>query len=144
VYDTEARVGQGQEHSRMRGNRLVDAFAAFEAGPHEMPGVASIERGARRATQLAARPTRFQDHVVREVVAREDDLASFAKHVTTQPDGMGTPPTTRPLRQEVVQVVRVRVSAERMEPGDIVLVQHGGHHDERSRHLSSVNPAQST
>ena len=67
--DPEARGGQGQEHSRMRCDRLVDAFAAFEAGPYEMPGVASIQRGARRAAQLAARPTGFEDHVVGEVVA---------------------------------------------------------------------------
>ena len=99
----------------MSSDGLVDAFTAFEAGPHETPGIASIQRGARGTAQLVPRPTRFEDHVVGEVVAREDDLALVTEHVATQTNGMGAPATLCALGQEVVEAVPVRMPTERME-----------------------------
>jgi len=69
VHGSEARSGQRQEDRRVGGDRLVDAFAPFEAGTDQVPGVASVERGARGTPQLAARPASLEHHVVGKTMA---------------------------------------------------------------------------
>ena len=51
---SETRCGQGQEDGGVRGNRLVDALAASEAGPDEVPGILSVDRGTGGALELAS------------------------------------------------------------------------------------------
>jgi hypothetical protein len=58
------------------------------------------------------------------VVLRQD--------VSPQTDGMGTPATARALGQEVIEAMRARVTTEGTDHGNVVVVQHGRHHDGRS------------
>jgi hypothetical protein len=144
VHRTEARSGKRDEDGGVFGNRLVDSLAAFEAGTNEMAGVAPVQGGTRRTLQLRSRPTRLEHDVVREAVTGENDPTAFSEHVSAQPYGVRAPSAARSLDQEVLQATRTRVSAERMDHGDVVVVQHGGHHDERLRHLSTIIPGQRT
>lgn len=45
VYCAEPRCGQRDEDSGMGGDRLVDAFAALEAGPDEVAGISPVHGG---------------------------------------------------------------------------------------------------
>jgi hypothetical protein len=115
------------------GDRLVHAFSAFEPGSNQVTSIASIDGGARGTAQLAARPTGFENHVVGELVAREDDPSVISsEHVSTKADGMGAPPAARSLGQELGELMFTRMAPDGMEHGDVVFVQHGAHLDERS------------
>jgi hypothetical protein len=144
VYRTEPRSSKGEEDGRMFGDRLLDSLTAFEAGTNEMAGVAPVQGGTRRTSQLRSRPTSLEHDIVREAVTREDDPTTFAEHVSAQPDGVRAPTAARSLDQEVVQALRIRMATERTHHCDVVFVQHGRHHDERLRHLSTIVPAQIT
>jgi hypothetical protein len=50
----ESRCGQVQEDGGVCGDRLVDALAAFEAGPDEVAGIPSVYRGAGGTLELAS------------------------------------------------------------------------------------------
>ena len=45
---------------------------------------------------------------------------------------MGAPPTPRSLGQEFLELMFTHMAPDGMEHGDVVFVQHGRHHDERS------------
>ena len=124
VHDPEARSGQGHKDRRVAGDRLVDALAPNESGPHQVTGVAPIEHRTRGTAQLAARSTRFEYHVVGERMAREDHSALLsAEHVAAEADGMGAPPTARALSQEVIETMRTHMTLKCVEHGDVVFVQ---------------------
>ena len=124
VHHPEARSGQGHKDRRVAGDRLVDALAPNEAGPHQVTGVAPIEDRTRGTAQFAARSTGFEHHVVGERMAREDHSALLsAEHVAAEADGMGAPPTARALSQEVIETMRTHMTPEGTEHGDVVFVQ---------------------
>jgi hypothetical protein len=127
VHDAEAGSGQGQEDSRVGGDRFVDALAPFETGTQEMAGITSVQRGARGTAQLATRPAGLEHNVVGKGMAGEDDAALGVEDMTTQADGMRTPPTARALSQEIIQTTSTRVPTDCIEHGHVPFVQHGGH-----------------
>jgi len=53
VDGAEARCGESEEDGGMSGDRLVDALAAFEAGPDEVAGIERWQAVADHSTSPA-------------------------------------------------------------------------------------------
>ena len=67
VHRAEAGGGEGGEQAGWVATRVGDAFAADQAGPDELVGVALVDLGAGRADRFAAVAARLVDHPVGHV-----------------------------------------------------------------------------
>jgi hypothetical protein len=128
VDGAEARGGQGEEDSWVLGDAVRNAFPAFEPRTDQMPSVAAVDLGARRASHRISRSACLEDHSIWQGSAREADTAPTVpggEGVATQADRMAAPTAAVPLAEELIDPMLTPVAAQGFKHGVVSRIHAG-------------------